>query len=426
MKDNDHKNTGQGACPRNKDMDTAADLCAAACPTGMAVECLAGGPNIKKTPVRIFDDTVIAFLDALSKLLRTDPDARRYPDIQSFAFYCRKAGLMRIRGQYPKDEARMGRGLAFHIAPSNVPVNFAFTYVFGLLSGNANIVRVSDHPYAQTDIMIKAVSRLFQKQEFCQIKNRTLFVRFGHDASITDFFSQLADVRVIWGGDQTIRQIQKSPASVRCTDVVFADRFSFGVIRAESVLQAQEADLRRLAGQFYIDTYLFDQNACSTPHVICWLAHTQEVREPAKKRFWDAVAACAQKYDLSDQKVSDKYVMLCKYAMELPDMKVKRYGNRLYVVSVPELKTRMSNLRGKFGLFFQTDIRTLSDLDVHMGKEVQTCLYYGMDRDQILRWVFDSGLAGIDRIAEFGSALSLGIVWDGYDLLREMSRRIGS
>lgn len=393
---------------------------------GLAVECLAGGPKIQKTPVRIFDDAVIAFLDALSKLLRTDPDARQYPDIQTFAFYCRKAGVMQILRQYPKDEARLGRGLAFHIAPSNIPVNFAFTYLFGLLAGNANIVRVSDHPYAQTDLIIKAVNRLFQKQEFREIKNRTLFVRYGHDTSITDFFSQLADVRVIWGGDQTIRQIQKSPVSVRCTDVVFADRFSFGVIQAEAVLQAEEAELHRMAGQFYMDTYLFDQNACSTPHVVCWLAHTQEIRETAKKRFWDAVAACARKYDLSDMKASDKYVLLCKYAVELPDMKVKRYGNRLYIVSVPEMKTQMSNLRGKFGLFFQTDIHAFSDLDIHMGKEVQTCLYYGIEREQILQWIFDSGLAGIDRIAEFGSALSLGVVWDGYDLVREMSRRIGS
>lgn len=40
-----------------------------------------------------------------------------------------------------------GRGVAFHIAPSNVAVNFAFSLAAGLLTGNANIVRLSSKPF---------------------------------------------------------------------------------------------------------------------------------------------------------------------------------------------------------------------------------------------------------------------------------------
>ena len=36
----------------------------------------------------------------------------------------------------------MGRGLAFHVCLSNVPTNFIYSFIFGLLSGNSNIVKM--------------------------------------------------------------------------------------------------------------------------------------------------------------------------------------------------------------------------------------------------------------------------------------------
>ena len=36
----------------------------------------------------------------------------------------------------------VGRGIALHIPPSNVPMNFAFTMAIGLLSGCENIIRI--------------------------------------------------------------------------------------------------------------------------------------------------------------------------------------------------------------------------------------------------------------------------------------------
>jgi len=36
----------------------------------------------------------------------------------------------------------VGRGVAFHIVPSNVPVNYAYALFTGLLCSNANVVLV--------------------------------------------------------------------------------------------------------------------------------------------------------------------------------------------------------------------------------------------------------------------------------------------
>ena len=69
---------------------------------------LAGGPIEKKEPVTPFDDTVCAFLDDLSKEIRKDPRARLYPDVASFAFYCRKANIAHLKNAYPDRQLRMG------------------------------------------------------------------------------------------------------------------------------------------------------------------------------------------------------------------------------------------------------------------------------------------------------------------------------
>ena len=91
-----------------------------------------------------FADETIAYLNALSSSLLADSRSRLYPDVVTFAFFCRKANLVKLRDLYKKDGVvRLGRGIAFHIAPGNVPVNFGYTLVAGMLAGNNNIVRVS-------------------------------------------------------------------------------------------------------------------------------------------------------------------------------------------------------------------------------------------------------------------------------------------
>jgi hypothetical protein len=40
--------------------------------------------------------------------------------------------------------------------------------------------------------------------------------------------------------------------------------------------------------------------------------------------------------------------------------------------------------------------------------------------------VVSNGLSGIDRIVPVGKALDMGVIWDGYDLIRTMSRIVNT
>ena len=57
-----------------------------------------------------------------------------------FCFFVLKKNINAISKNY-KVVIYLGRGWVLHFCPSNVPMNFAYSLAFGLLSGNNNIVK---------------------------------------------------------------------------------------------------------------------------------------------------------------------------------------------------------------------------------------------------------------------------------------------
>ena len=101
--------------------------------------------KISNKPVEIFNESRVEFLAQLSRCLLAAQGSRTLPDVVTFAYWCRRANLMRLRALYSHDHRlRMGLGLTFHICPANVPVNFAFSMAFGLLSGNTCVLRLEN------------------------------------------------------------------------------------------------------------------------------------------------------------------------------------------------------------------------------------------------------------------------------------------
>ena len=140
------------------------------------VEYIIGTADVVNTPIRVYDDTACAFIAELSAEILKSPLARAYPDLSALAFWGRKANLQKLKEAFGDTAGRLGRGLCFHIAPSNIPVNFAFTYLFGLLAGNANIVRLPSKTFPQIDalcaLMKKVLSRYPEIEKIIYICNR--------------------------------------------------------------------------------------------------------------------------------------------------------------------------------------------------------------------------------------------------------------
>lgn len=392
----------------------------------MSLQILAGVEEVSKSVLAPYDEHICDFLNDWSVLLRNDAEAKTYPDVMSFSFWCRKGNILQLKEAYEKREpgCRIGRGMIFHIAPSNVAVNAAFTYVFGLLAGNANVVRVSSKKHPQIICLCRVLSQVLHRCEYQDIFQITSFVTYDREEDYTASYSTACDARVIWGGDDTIQTVRRISIPVRAVEVTFADRYSFGILDGEYLETLDDAGWRALVHGFYNDTYLMDQNACSTPHLLFWIHADSEIKE----KFWQMVYEKTLQYDLLEQKVSDKYTQLNEISALQPEItKITRYKNYLYVIDlVREKMSKDASLcyRGKFGMFFQTDLHTLDELPDFLDNRVQTCAVAGINPQKIKDIIFERKCFGIDRIVPFGKTLDIGVVWDGYDMIQQLSRVI--
>lgn len=383
--------------------------------------------NVNNTPLKVFDERVVRFLGDLSAELLKSSLVRQYPDLSAFAFYVRKANLSKLQEQLKLEVGRLGRGLCFHIAPANIPVNFAFSWVFSLLAGNANVVRLPSKPFPQVDALLSVIKAHLAKNP--ELESRNLFVRYPRtDNETTASYSAIADCRMIWGGDRTISAVKALPTMPRCIDIAFADRYSVALINCEAVLAADDTQFARLIDGFYNDTYLMDQNACSSPQMILWevgkLA-SGEV-EKARERFWNAICDfAAKKYVLQDAVAVDKYTLFCEESVKnLAIKNFTRAGNLLYRAELSALPDNPVEHRGKGGFFFEYVLGDREELFRVVTEKFQTITQFGIDVEGLRRQIVERGLRGIDRIVLIGQAMNIGVVWDGHDLIRELSRVI--
>jgi len=370
-----------------------------------------------------FSDDAVDFLNALSQELTKDANIRNYPDVATFAFYCRKGNILKLKEQYAKDNMiRLGRGIVFHIAPSNVPVNFAYSLLCGILSGNINIVRVPSKEFEQVSVICGAIIRLSQNQTYNNITKRMALIRYDRNSTATTFFSSFCDVRVIWGGDETIAQIRKSIIPARSFDVSFADRYSICAINAHEYLADPTPEKTALG--FYNDTYLFDQNACTAPHLVVWLGSEADV-EKAKIVFWNELHKIVSlKYGAVQPVIAvDKLTAIYNHAVNADGVhQVTTTDNLLWRVELESLTTDLEEYRCSSGYFLEYNAVSLLELNTIVNRKYQTLAYYGFGKNELNEFVMKSGLAGIDRIVPIGHTTDFSLIWDGFDLIRTLSR----
>lgn len=361
-----------------------------------------------------FSDKAVTFLNAVSaKLLKT---GKAYSDVVTFAFWCRKAALLTEKAKYDTNELRLGRGIAFHSTPSNVPVNCAFSFAAGLLAGNPNIVRLPAKPYAQVDLICAAVKEALDEQP--EMKPYVVFVKFPPVQEIADYFSGICASRIVWGGDMTIAEMRKSPLPPRAKEITFADRHSILVLNADAVLKTENID--RLAQDFYNDTFFTDQNACTSPRIIVW---TGKDKQAAKDKFWTAVhKLVADKYTLAPVQAVGKLAALYRAAANREVRLEPCADNFIYRVKVEKLDDKLPDLKYNSGFFFEYDAENLTEIVPVCTNKCQTMTYYGLDKDDIADFIRSAAPQGVDRAVPMGKSMDFTLVWDGHDLVRELSR----
>lgn len=377
------------------------------------------------SPKAPFADDVLDFLNDLSKELMSSRDAKAFPDVVTLGFWLRKSSLLKLKERFVLDDSctYVGRGVAFHIAPSNVPVNYAYSLFTGLICGNMNIVRIPSKEFPQVSIINRAINKVLETHE--EIRPYIILTRYGRDKDINDALSAVCDVRIIWGGDTTIAELRKSQIPPRSTEITFADRYSLAVIDSDEYMKiaADEKRAGRIASDFYNDTYLSDQNACTSPRVVVWIGNE---KEKAKEQFWNELHRIVKtKYHFQRIQGVDKMSLQYISAASNPGtMKMnKKIDNCLIRIQTSELKDKLMDYRGNSGYFYEYDCEDI--LDIRSFCNNTHCQTIGLIGDKsIVKPLLNSGIRGVDRVVAVGHTMDFDFVWDGYNLVERLTRVI--
>tara|TARA_S200000501_G_scaffold377200_1_gene434668 strand:- start:6973 stop:8163 length:1191 start_codon:yes stop_codon:yes gene_type:complete len=384
---------------------------------------LVGNKNFKKKILKPYDEEICKFLSRLSKELNKIKDSNMYPDIKTLSFFCREKNIERLKNNFLKYDLnlRSGLGLLFHITPSNIPVNFAYSLIFGLLTGNSNIIKVPSNNFMQIKLICTVINKIL-KNNFKNIRDMINVVKYKDNDEFTKLISLKCDARIIWGGDNTIQKIRNFKINPRAFDLSFADRYSLSIINSKKFSHLKSSEVKKLLNKFYNDTYIVDQNACSSPHLVIWYG---KIKKNTIEKFWSNLSEIVdKKYDLTEDMTMTKYTKLCKEIISNSNTSISKYKNNIYTIDLKKLSKDINNFRGVYGYFYQTKIKNLNYINKIINKKVQTLTYFGFNKNFFQKFFTNNFLQGIDRVVPIGQALDIDLIWDGYNLNSTLTRII--
>ena len=365
-----------------------------------------------------FDKRIVDFLNEVSKEVMKDPRSKAYSDVVTFGFWIRKGSVLKLKDRFCDNGVHLGKGVAFHIAPSNVPVNFAYSLVSGLLCGNANVVRIPSKDYPQVQIITDSFKKILARYD--DLRKYVICVRYDRDKDINDIFSSICNVRILWGGDQTIAELRNSPLPPRSGEITFADRYSLAVIDSDTYMSIDDKD--RVAEDFYNDTFFSDQNACTSPRMIIW---TGNQTEEAKIVFWEREYELVKsKYIFQPIQGINKLSKAYLLATNISGVKIEtRKDNFIFRVKVSKIVDHLMDYADNSGYFYEYDCKDILELiPIVNNSHCQTIAYIG--NRGIFLPLIEAGVKGIDRIVPIGKTMDFDLIWDGYNLPAFMTRTI--
>lgn len=382
--------------------------------------------NFEKYPsLKPFDKNIINFLDEFSKKLIRYNNIIKYPDLIALAYWCRKKNIYKLSKEYDFDDLVLGRGLIFHITPSNIPTNFIYSLIFGLLTGNKNIVKIPTIQFDQIKIIKKIFNNLLSLKKFKKLKNYIFLISYDsmNNLKITKKISYISNSRLIWGSDKTISDVKSIANNPFSLDITFPDRTSLCLINSNIIKNLNENEIYKLAKNFYDDTYSVDQNACSSPQILVWLGKNNLHR----RKFWDKLMEIVKKkYNLQNISPIEKLTKLQKDVISY-DVDNKKIINDPYLTVLPiknMSNIKIENLRSNSGYFYEFNISSIKYLMNNLSNKFQTLTYFGLKKDFLEKNILLSKKRSVNRIVPVGKALDISLMWDGYDIINILTKKI--
>lgn len=377
-----------------------------------------------------FSPQSLDFVAELSSAILRNPESKQFPETVALGFWLRSANINKIIQSFidrkPANTYYVARGLTFHIAPSNVDTIFVYSWIISLLCGNRNVVRISSRPSGQMQTILNCIDAVLGREQHALIAERLAIVRYEASDETTRMISEKTDVRVIWGGDQTVLSIRKLPLPPTSIDLSFANKWSLTVIDVDHWNGLEDSQKADAARRFALDAFQFGQAACSSPRCVVWL--NRDSTPTNTQLFWDSV------YDHIDGLFEFSPIDFVNKLVEADVLAAQGVTHRKSTRDnrITRLQIEPANLKDMIhrehlcdsGFFLECMVENLDVVFQQFDRKVQTVASLGVKREVWKTLIEQGTIQGIDRIVPLGKALDFDITWDGFDLLSSFLRSV--
>jgi hypothetical protein len=373
-----------------------------------------------------FDVRVKAFLADFATRLLADHTLRSKPELVALGYWFRPAAIATLEARHAA-LAHHGllrpRGVVFHVAPSNVDAVFVYSWFLALLCGNRNIVRLSQRASAPRAALLALLAGALTSHP--DIAAANLVLAYPRDDATSAELSARCQLRVVWGGNDTVSHFRSITLPPLATELVFPDRQAWAALDAQAVLHASEEALSRLAAAFYNDAFWFAQQACSSPRAVLWIGDQAAV-SAAQARFWPALQT-----QLAHRGVQDEPAQLAARLVAAHRIAASGAARATTPLAAWPLRLQADRFDADaraahcgYGLFIEIARPSLDAASGLFSDADQTLAYFGFSAEQLRDWALALADRAIDRIVPIGEALRFADRWDGHDLLMAFSRLV--
>lgn len=371
-----------------------------------------------------FDKDVVDFIYDFSKSILLDKRSRIFPELIVLANFFKMSNLEKIKNELVESSHFAPRGLVFHIAPSNVDSIFLYSSLISLLCGNVNLIRLSSKKTDQISYIIEKLNDLYSALHQ-KIAGRLILISYEHNDAITTEISKCVHMRVVWGGDETVKKIRSLVLRPTAIELCFPDRFSVAMLSGDAVLRLDVKSLSELCSRFYNDSIWFSQQACSSPRLVCWIGNSDECSK-AREYFWETFTKhlSDREYENSPGMAMDRFVTACLVATESIQCEKTHSPFPARILLKSQSLGLLRDYHCGNGLFYEQFFPNIFEFFQTLNDRNQTLSVFGFSLEDLIADLKSLPPRSIDRITKIGNALDFDFTWDGVNLLHAFTRRI--
>ena len=380
-------------------------------------------------------EAIIGLIGEVAKKWASDPKLQRIKDrgLLFLSSWCdekhlRSVASIGLRGNigymdkflpFPDSDKHYlkanARGLVCHWLAGNVQILGMFALVQSIISKNLNLLKVS----SRDDGVFIEILNEFKGVRYTTESGHTVtgddllktisVVYFSrHAGKLGEEMSKEADVRIAWGGRESVETVSGYPARYNAETVIFGPKLSYSVISKEELSSVQEA--KKLARKVSVDVSVFDQTGCASPHNL----YIEEGGVVSPEKFCDILGDSMTKTELQIPKplMSPEQVSQIHSIRGVYDFKgiVKGSETMSWTILLDDLDEIDKPVYSR--VLFVHKVKSIMDSLKYIDENTQT-IGIAAPKEKAIEFAIEATRKGVMRLPLIGRMLNFEMPWDG-------------